>query len=235
MTRRTVAPLALVALGAGCATSEPVEAPVEGWALVWSQPDASEEDRERVAFSDPEAWAWTEAGELELLGRSEYAPPHRSPHSIALLPDWAVGDFVLEGEFLQTGPEYAHRDLCVFFGFEDPARFGYVHLASRPDPNAHNVFLVDGAPRRPLAAVSSQGVDWGDGVWHAVRVQRSLEEGVVRVWFGDGGAPLLEAPETALGPGRVGVGSFDDSGRFRGLRLWAPQGGATRAPGDPFR
>ncbi len=81
--------------------------------------------------SDPARWIWSDAHgrpAFELLGDSSYQPPFRSPTSIALLRDFEFGDFVLEVEVLQTGRDYGHRDLCLFFGFTSPQRFCYVHL-----------------------------------------------------------------------------------------------------------
>jgi hypothetical protein len=118
----------------------------------------------------------------------------------------------------------------VFFAFESPSRFGYVHLASKPDANAHNVFVVDGAPRRNLLPPQERGIEWGSAVWHRVRVVR--EGARVRVVFDESTAPTFEV-DVPLGAGRLGVGSFDDSGRFRAIRLRGERVAEDRA--DPFR
>lgn len=166
--------------------------------------------------TDPAAWRLGQEG-LELLGPSDYDPPHRSPRSIALFPDVVLGDFDLEVEAKQTGRAYGHRDLCLFFGYQSPSRYYYVHLAPAPDPNAHNVFLVNDAPRRPLAPVAEEGVEWGTDTWHTLRVERRLGTGSIRVFFDDLAHPVLEAVDRTLGAGSIGVGSFDDSGVFRRL------------------
>lgn len=187
-----------------------------------------------AVFSDPGAWRVVRTEStivLELAGGTAYVPPFRSPHSIALLPD-VYGDFVLEFEARQTGPEYAHRDLCVFFAFESPSRFAYVHLASKPDQNAHNVFVVDSAPRRNLLPPREHGIEWGVDVWHRVRVERTLADRSVRVYFDDPAQPIFEGV-VPLGVGRVGVGSFDDSGCFRAIRLTGDV--VSEDDSDPFR
>lgn len=170
-------------------------------------------------FTDPAAWRWSD-GSLELVGGGSYEPPQRSPREIALLKDVEVGDFDLEVEALQTGRDYGHRDLCVFFGYQDPAHFYYVHLATTPDENACNVFLVDGAPRRRIAPIPDQGVDWGRDAWHRIRIERRIEPGTIRVWFD--GVLVLEAIDRTFVRGRLGVGSFDDSGTFRRLNIRGP-------------
>ena len=184
-------------------------------------------------FSDPSAFeVGVEGGDVVLTakGGAKYAPPHRSPLNIALLDTPAFGDFVLDLEMQQTGREYGHRDLCLFFGHQDPARYYYVHIASKADPNAHNVFLVDGAPRRSFAARTTTGIDWGSpDSWHRVRLVRVGAS--IRVYFDDLDTPIMEAEDSTHGVGRIGFGSFDDEGRFRRIRIQGdPRPAPTAAP-----
>jgi hypothetical protein len=185
-------------------------------------------------FSDPAAFAVVvEGGDVVLTakGGAKYKPPHRSPLNIALLDAPAFGDFVLDLEMQQTGREYGHRDLCLFFGHQGPARYYYVHIATKADPNAHNVFLVDGAPRRSFAAETTAGIDWGSpDSWHRVRLIRKGAS--IQVFFDDLETPIMEAEDATHGVGRIGFGSFDDEGRFRRIRI---QGDPRPAPAaDPF-
>jgi hypothetical protein len=222
-------------LAAACA-ARPEHAPAGApWALVHAA-DFAARDRSAFAFSDPDRWRWCDrdaSPALELLGGSRYVPPFRSPAGIALVADLEVADFDLEVELLQTGRDYAHRDLCVFFGWQSPQRFYYVHLAPAPDANAHNVFRVADAPRTSLAPVAARGVEWGS-TWHHVRVERRAAAGTIRVFWDHGTAPILEATCTAFDWGRIGVGSFDDSGCVRSLRLWAPASRRARGHSPPF-
>jgi hypothetical protein len=212
----------------GCAstpgsTGAPVAAGKNGadYRLVYEQGFDSLDCLKQFEFSDSGAWTWN-AGEsaLELIGTGAYAPPHRSPASLAILVDLELSDFVLEAELKQTGRNYGHRDMCLFFGYVGPARYYYVHLAPAPDENAHNVFLVDDAPRRNLAAVFEEGLEWQDGVWHHVRLER--RGAVMRVYVGGADEPTVAASDATIGAGRVGFGSFDDSGMIRNVKIWAP-------------
>ncbi|MFT5493207.1 MAG: hypothetical protein ACI8V5_003597, partial [Limisphaerales bacterium] len=80
---------------------------------------------------------------LHLHGKSDYQPPHRSPHSITLLKDKVVGDFTLTARVQTLQTTRGHRDMCIFFGFQDPAHFYYVHLGETPDPHSSQVFIVN--------------------------------------------------------------------------------------------
>jgi hypothetical protein len=150
---------------------------------------------------------------LELFREADYAPPHRSPKGMAIVIGGGVDDFVLEVEAKQTGREYPHRDLVFVFGWRDAAHFCYAHLASGADASAHHIQLVDGADRRPVTTWRTSGVAWGDG-WHRIRVERRGHS----VTVGFDGEPVLRG-EVPAWRGSVGLGSFDDTGRFRELRV----------------
>ncbi len=200
--------LAALALATAC-SSLPVVA---------TEDFASSSSLARFECTDPQAWRWLEidgAGTLDLHKQSAYVPPHRSPLNLALLRDVTVGDVALELEAWQTGREYPHRDLVFVFGHRDAAHFCYAHLASAADGSAHHLQLVDGADRAPRTVQRTQGVAWGSG-WKHVRIERKGTR--VRVWFDRGSEPVLEG-ELPSWPGRIGLGSFDDTGRFRGLVL----------------
>ena len=112
--------------------------------------------------------------------------------------------------------------MCFFFGLTDPSKFYYVHVAKAADPNAHNVFIVNDAPRKNIAQKTTKGVDWGTG-WHTVRIERRMAEGTIKVYFDDTTTPIMEAEDKTFGWGWVGVGSFDDSGFVRHIRVWGPE------------
>ena len=186
--------------------------------------------RKEYVFSDPKVWrvkADEKGGWLAHVPGQKYKTPQRSPHNIGLIADWTFVDFVLECEMLQTGKEYGHRDQCVFFGFQGPSRFYYVHIATKADPNAHNVFLVNKKPRRSFAKKTTKGIDWGSDTWHKVRVERRGKD--IKVWFDDMDAPIMVAEDTTHGRGWIGFGSFDDEGRVRDIKIWSDSAKRERA------
>ena len=196
-----------------------------------------EEDFEEIAdlsdfmMTDPTAWRLRDTLQnksLELFGASDYAPRVRSPRNIACISDQQFEDFVLELEAAQTGREYGHRDMCFFFGMKDPANFYYVHIATAADPHAHNIFLVNDEPRVAIAQKTTEGVDWGKaGSWHKIKIERKVDEGLIRVYFDDMETPIMEAKDTHFTGGYLGFGSFDDTGMIDNIKIW----GTT--PGSP--
>lgn len=175
------------------------------------------------AMTDAKAWRLSPTNALELTKQSQYKPIVRSPVNIALIADKVFEDFVLEADLIQTGREYGHRDMCIFFGFQTPTNFYYAHIATAADPNAHNIFIVNGKPRTNIAKKTTKGVNWGLGVWHKVRLERKIANGSIRVFFDDMSEPIMVAEDKTLGAGHIGFGSFDDTGMVDNIRIWGPK------------
>jgi hypothetical protein len=171
--------------------------------------------------SDPKAWKVIDVKggkAYSQFKQSKYTPPHRSPFNFALVKDLLVGDFVLEAKVQSTARDYPHRDMCVFFGYQDPAHFYYVHLGQRTDDHANQVFIVNGAPRNKISTKTTKGTPWTDG-WHRVRVERSVADGGIKVYFDDMKTPAMTATDKTFTWGQVGVGSFDDTGNWTAIKL----------------
>jgi hypothetical protein len=176
----------------------------------------------KFRFTQPDKWILSEGNKgmaLEFTGISDYQPPFRSPHTIGLINDLTFGSFVLEADLLQTGKEYGHRDMCIIFGFQDPSHFYYSHIASKMDDNAHQIMIVNNAPRTKISSFTTQGVEWGDKVWHKVKVERNIETGSIKIFYD--GALIEEATDKTFGKGFIGFGSFDDSGKIDNVMIWS--------------
>src|SRR5262249_14834581 len=96
--------------------------------------------------TDANAWKVVETKRGKVYSQfrqSKYEPPHRSPFNFSLIKDLNVGDLVLEARVRSTVKDYPHRDVCVFFGYQDPAHFYYVHFGKKTDDHANQVFIVN--------------------------------------------------------------------------------------------
>jgi len=210
-------------LGAARAGEGESNAPerLRGLPLVFS--DGFDEGMLKWEMTDPNAWAVVEEESNKVLALerpSVYEPPFRSPLNIARVKGLELTDFILEVRVKQTGKDYGHRDLCFFFGYQDPAHFYYAHLATKADEHANSIFIVNGAPRVSIADERTPGTDWGRGVYHTVRVERTTADGAIRVYFNDLEKPIMSAVDKTFLSGGVGLGSFDDTGRFDNVRIW---------------
>ncbi len=175
-------------------------------------------------FTDTSAWKIrqdSEHGQVLILdGASTYEPAVRSPFNIAWLKSLEVDDFVLEVEAMSTSREYGHRDLCFFFGKQSDTEFYYVHIATASDPHANSIFLVNNADRVSIAEKRTEGTHWENGTFHKIRIVRKVGSGKILVYFDDMRTPVMEATDTTFTSGSIGLGSFDDVGEFRNLRIW---------------
>jgi hypothetical protein len=172
--------------------------------------------------TDRTAWRTTEArgGHVySLFRQSKYVPPYRSPVNYSLLKDIFVTDFTLEAKVQSTVKDYDHRDMCLIFGYQDPAHFYYVHFGKKTDDHANQIFIVNAAPRIKISTRTTPGTNWDDE-WHTVRIVRRVADGTINVYFDDMKSPVMMACDKTFTRGRIGVGSFDDTGAWDDVTLW---------------
>jgi hypothetical protein len=222
-----------VAVAEEQAAPKPAAPLPEGYKLLYRQSFDKPDSIKQFEFTDPPKWKHTllpakdesapANGCLESTGQGKYRAKVRSPRVIGLIRDHVFEDFVLEADLLQTGKDYGHRDMCLFFGFTGPTQFYYVHMATKADKNAHNVFLVNDKPRTNIATKTTKGIDWGKAKWHHVRLERKASDGTIRVFFDDMSKPIMEANNKAFPTGCIGFGSFDDVGQIDNVRVWGPK------------
>lgn len=181
-----------------------------------------EHGADRWAPTDPEAWKITtlDGGRVyDQFKNSDYRGPYRSPYNISLLKNVVVSDFVLTAKVKSTDPAGGgHRDVCLFFDYQNPAKFYYVHLGQRPDPHSSQIMIVDNAPRKMITKNKSPGIPW-DEKWHKVKIVRRVADGTIEVYFDDMKKPRLVANNKTFTYGQVGLGSFDNTGQWDDFEL----------------
>jgi len=225
------AALGLAAMAAGGEVAPKLP---EGYKLLYSQDFKDAAAIKDFVFPDPAQWQMSQVdgrAALDFAGitpqsnrplKGKYEPKYRSPLLIALVADRKFGDFTMEAEVKPNTKPYGHQDICLFFGFTGPTKFYYAHVSLKADAVAHKIHIVNDAPRAAISKTSGPGVEWGDG-WHKVRVERRLADGSAKVFFDDGAEPVMTAEDKTFGWGYVGVGSFDDSGFVRAIRIWGTE------------
>lgn len=222
--------LALLLISGVIATKaqEPAPSLPENYRLIYSQNFDGGDWQNQFTMTDPQAWKEglltqrdSTTKTLELAKQSQYKPPHRSPFNMAYIKEVVTGDFIMDVNLLQTGREYGHRDMCLFFGFQDPAHFYYVHMATATDDHAHNIFIVNDAPRIKISERTTKGVNWGTKIWHHIRLVRQASSGLIQVFYDDMTKPIMEANDKTFGPGHIGFGSFDDTGMIDNIKIWS--------------
>lgn len=158
-------------------------------------------------------------GKLVLAKEGKPAGPIRRPAALAILKSPAFGRVTLDAEIRSTAPaDLKVRDILLIVGYESPARFYYVHLSGVTDGVHNGIFLVADADRKRID--DGKGVpQLTDQAWHRARVERDPSTGRIDVFVDGSAAPVLHAVDTTIASGRVGLGSFDETGEFRAIAV----------------
>jgi hypothetical protein len=193
---------------------------LNGLPLVFSED--FESGHERWELTDEAAWTRSKKDGNFVFGLnkriSDYQPPHRSPHNIALIKDLELTDFVITYRVRSTKDTGGHRDCCTFFCYQDPSNFYYVHLGAKPDPHSGQIMIVDDAPRKAMTE-NEKLVPWDDD-WHQVKLVRDSSSGKIEIYFDDMDKPHMSVVDKTFGKGRLGIGSFDDMNDFDDVRVY---------------
>lgn len=218
---RPVAPEKMPPLGATVRTEKTVAAlPIK------FQADFEDGEAARFEPTDPKAWMVVDQGGNRVYAmtvrQSDYTPPHRSPYNISLVKNLEAGTVVLDVRCQSAMTDYGHRSLCLFFNYQDPAHFYYVHFGKEADPHANQIFIVNDAPRKAISETTTDGTPWDDE-WHHARVVRNAETGTIEVFFDDMAKPVMTATDKTFTSGRVGIGSFDDAANFDHVVVYAAE------------
>ena len=164
------------------------------------------------------SWAARD-GAIVLHTPGRPAGPIRKPGEWAILRSEWLGDLALTAEVRADAPvTRLGRDVLIFFGWQSPTRFYYAHLSAETTPPHNGIFLVDDADRRRIddgKAVPRMT----DAEWRRVRLERDVDTGRIAVYLDDLPEPVLQATDTTLRAGRVGLGSFDDPMAFRAVEV----------------
>lgn len=172
--------------------------------------------------TDPDAWRVIEQDDSKVYSlhrQSKYKPTHRSPFNYSLLKDTWTGDFDLYARVITTQRDYGHRSMCLFFGWQDPEHFYYVHLGQKTDDHANQIFIVNEAPRIKISARTTSGTPW-DTEWHTVKIKRRVASGLIEVYWDNMEEPIMTAEDKTFVWGKVGLGAFDDTGNWDDIQLY---------------
>lgn len=207
----------LLALGGVDAEDTPatVVRELKGQPLLY-QADFEDSKTDQWAPSDAKAWKIEDQEGNKVLHQfqqSKVQTPVRSPFNRSVVKDLVVSDFILDVQLQSTARDYPHRSLCLFFGYQDPAHLYYVHFGQQTDDHANQIFIVNNEPRKKISTETTAGTPW-DNKWHHARIVRNVETGSIEVYFDDMEKPVMRAVDKTFTWGEVGVGSFDDTGRF---------------------
>jgi hypothetical protein len=151
------------------------------------------------------------------VARPQAANPRR-PFQYALAETAPLARFTMEVE-VQRMP--GKGSLILVYAWRDEAHYNYVHLSddAAQKVDVHNgIFHCYGGDRVRISPVEGPGTLSTEG-WHKVTVRYDAANGLVECHVDGKTSPSLRGVDLSLGAGRVGLGSFFNTGRFRNFRL----------------
>ncbi|HVT48744.1 MAG TPA: hypothetical protein VHD57_13205 [Vicinamibacterales bacterium] len=160
--------------------------------------------------------AWKIAdGALVLFKAGIPGGPIRRPAGLAILKSDPLTRVTVTAEIKSDAPvNLPVRDVDVVVGYQSPSRFYYIHLAGITNDVHNGIFVVADADRRRLDDQTAKP-QMKDQAWHQVRIERDPSTGAIDVFMNGGTTPVLHAVDKTLTSGRIGFGSFDETGLFR--------------------
>jgi hypothetical protein len=194
--------------------------------------DFEKGDLSAWAFPFPEDWRILAEGPnhfLHMLRNREPGVPRR-PLQFAMFKGPRVGSFELT-----TRLRREHRSLIIVFNYVDTLHFYYAHLSvdSGVKQEVHNgIFIVNGEPRKRIAGLEAAPA-LPDTDWHTARIVRDAGTGEIEVLMDDAKQPLFSIQDGTFTCGRVGIGSFDETGDFDDFELKSNDAGCK--PGATIR
>jgi hypothetical protein len=180
-------------------------------------------------FPHPEDWEILSDGPLHYLHMKRSREPGvpRRPLQFALAKLGPVESFELLARVRREG-----RSMIVVFGYVDTLHFYYAHLSmdrGTNDPVHNGIFIVNGGPRKCIAGLDA-GPALPDTAWHTVRIAGDVSSGRIQVFMDGQKEPSFSVEDHTFACGRIGVGSFDETGDFADIRVFAHGVGCVPAP-----
>ncbi|MES1258856.1 MAG: hypothetical protein ABUS51_10515 [Acidobacteriota bacterium] len=161
--------------------------------------------------------------QLKVSGEPPAGQPRR-PTKFALLNSKPYRKVTVEAEMKRNA-----RSLIVVYAWQDASHYNYAHLSSdaaAKQPVHNGMFHIFGGER-----VRMSGLDGPPSFetqdWTPVKLVFDGDTGRCYVEVNGRRNPSLEAVDMSLRWGRIGLGSFNETGDFRNVRI----SGETREPG----
>jgi len=175
-------------------------------------------------WSVPAAPDWKVAAEdgvpvLQLVEHRGPLPGPRRPIQFALAEVPEYSRVTLEADVRPLG-----ASLLIAFAYRDAAHFDYAHLSvdtAEKQPVHNGIFHVYGGERVRISSDRGPAAFSATGHWHHVKLTHDAVTGTVDVIVDGKELPALHALDLSLGCGKIGPGSFDETGEFKNVTIVA--------------
>ncbi len=201
--------LLFIALGGAALHAEDT---IQAFGLKWNVPLAADWKVEKVDGIET----------LRLLvARPSTQPRRPTQFAVAVTPDYARVTLEAEVKKEPLAERNRRTSLMIAYAWRDKNHFNYAHLSvdtAKQQPVHNGIFHVFGGDRVRISSNEGTATLAGED-WHKVRLVFDGKTGKVEVSVDGRTSPSMQATETTLGAGKIGLGSFFDLGAFRRVRI----------------
>lgn len=181
---------------------------VQAFGLRWRVPIAAD-------------WKVASPGGVEtmqlLVPRPALQPRRPAQFALAGTPDYLTATVEVEVKKEPRQLRNRQNSLIIVYAYQDADHFNYAHLSDdngKHSPQHNGIFHVFGGERVRIS--STEGPDTlTEEKWYRVRLVYDGRTGKAQVWVDGQTSPSFVACDMSLGAGKVGLGSFFDTGEFR--------------------
>ena len=112
------------------------------------------------------------------------------------------------------------RSVIIVYAYQDAAHFDYAHISTDIKTPVHNgIFHVYGGERVRISSRKGPASFPGIDRWYHVKLVQDGTTGTVDVTVDGTAVPALHAVDLSLTEGKVGLGSFNETGDFKNVKI----------------
>lgn len=154
---------------------------------------------------------------LRLQTGREPLPGPRRPFQFALADTPAYSQVAVEADIRPL-----KRSCMIVFAYRDQAHFDYAHLSTDTavkQPHHNGIFHVYGGERVRISSEAGPAAFPASGQWYHIKLTYDGKTRTVDVTVDGHPVPALHAVDLSLNGGKVGIGSFDETGDFKDVKI----------------
>lgn len=149
------------------------------------------------------------------IGREPLASGPRRPFQFAIADTQPFSKVTVEADIRPL-----KRSVIIVYDYADPGHFNYAHISADIKAPVHNgIFHVYGGERVRISPQRGPAAFPEINRWYHVKLVADGGTGRVDVTVDGKAVPALQAVDLSLTTGKVGIGSFDETGDFKNVKI----------------
>ena len=156
-----------------------------------------------------------------LVPRPSTQPRRPTQFALAETADYITATVEAEVKKEPKALRNRQNSLIIVYAYRDADHFNYVHLSDDTgtrSPHHNGIFHVFGGDRVRISSVEGPAT-LTEEKWYKIRLTYDGRSGKVEAFIDGKTSPSLKAYDMSLTVGRIGIGSFFDTGDFRDVRI----------------